>query len=67
MCEKEKFYILFRPESASVNSRDEIFFFFTQAQKFNAFNPQEKKKVGPGCALCDKKNSTFIQTRICKH
>ena len=31
------------------------FFFFTQAQKFNAFNPQEKKKVGPGCALCDKK------------
>ena len=47
LCDKEKFYILFRPESASINSRDEIFS-SCRHKKSKLLIPKERKKVGPG-------------------
>ena len=47
LCTKEKFYILFKPERADINSRDEI---FTPCchRKSKLLIPPERKKKGPG-------------------
>ena len=47
LCDKEKFYILFRPGVADINKRDEI---FTPCihRKFKLLIPPERKKKGPG-------------------
>ena len=47
LCDKEKFYILFRPKSASINSRDEIFS-SCRHKLSKLLIPKERKKVGPG-------------------
>ena len=49
LCLKEKYYILFRPESADINSRDE-FFSACRHRLSNLLIPRErkKKKTGPG-------------------
>ena len=46
LCTKEKFYIMFRPESADINSRDEIFS-ACRHKKSKLLIPKERKK-GPG-------------------
>ena len=46
LCTKEKFYILFRPESATINSRDELFSACRHKRSKLLITPPRKK--GPG-------------------
>ena len=47
LCLKEKFYILFRPESADINSRDEVFS-ACRHKRSKLLIPPVRKKIGPG-------------------
>ena len=47
LCDKEKFYISFRAESASIDLRDEIFSSYRH-KRSKLLITKERKKVGPG-------------------
>ena len=65
LCLKEKFYILFRPESADINSRDE-FFSACRHRISNLLIPHERKKKKKDLGE-DKKseNSNWIKIFSC--
>ena len=52
LCIKEKFYIMFRPESAGLNSKSEAFSAcWHKSSKLLIPKPPKKKKKGPGWKL----------------
>ena len=59
LCLKEKFYILFRPESADINSRDEVFS-ACRHKRLKLLIPPVRKKIGPGWLISENWLSFFL-------
>ena len=64
LCLKEKFYILFRPESADINSRDELFS-ACRHRISNLLIPHERKKKKKGPGWEKSENSNWIKIFSC--